>query len=248
MPDSAIKGGVGRRLSLATRDDELGTLKPPFNWRLFCLWRAMIGSDTSLFRIHFLILIEPWRTLFVRLQTLTSPPHAKTQLSMRASIAFVFHLIGFGILATTLLAGFIVDRKFRSEPDFNLKLNIAKISRTIGLLSPFAALLMLASGIGNIHNRYLGSSQSWYDEGWLVAKIILYVVLVFNGLFYGPGLTRNRLKIVKAQAEQSATPNADERIQSLNKQITLFYIVQTLLFLFIIYISVFGSAKHPGPI
>lgn len=86
----------------------------------------------------------------------------------------------------------------------------------------------------------------WYDEGWLVAKIILFAVMVFNGLFYGPALIRNRLKAVKAQAEQSAPPDAEVLIRSFNKQITLFYLVQTLLLLFIVFLSVAGSGKHAG--
>jgi hypothetical protein len=167
---------------------------------------------------------------------------------MRASISFVLHLLGFGVLTTTLLSGFVLERKFRSDIDFKLKLYTAGISRVIGLLSPFAALLLLVTGIGNIHNRMLGSSQAWYNEGWLVAKIILYAVMVFNGLFYGPALTRNRLKAMKAQAEQSAPPDAEVLIRSSNKQITMFYLVQTLLLLFVVFLSVFGSGKHPGVI
>jgi hypothetical protein len=167
---------------------------------------------------------------------------------MRVSVAFVLHLLSVGILTTTLLAGFILDRKLRKEPDLRLKLYTASISRIVGLLSPLAAILLLLTGIANIHNRFLGSTSAWYAEGWLVAKIILYVVMLFNGMFYGPGLIRSRLKIIRAQAEQTGPLNADTSIRSLNKQITLFYAVQTLMFLFILYISVFGTAKHPGVI
>jgi hypothetical protein len=165
---------------------------------------------------------------------------------MRVSVAFVLHLLSIGILTTSLLAGFILDRKLRREPDLRLKLYVAGISRIIGLLSPLAAMLLLITGIANIHNRFLGSTSAWYTEGWLVAKIILYVVMVLNGMFYGPGLLRGRLKILRSQAEKTAPMNADTSLRSFNNQLTLFYAVQTLLFLFIIYISVFGSAKHPG--
>jgi hypothetical protein len=167
---------------------------------------------------------------------------------MRVSIAFVLHLLSVGVLTTTLLAGFILDRKLRKEPDLRLKLYTAGISRIIGLISPLAALLLLATGIANIHNRFIGSTSAWYEEGWLVAKIILYVVVVFNGMFYGPGLMRSRLKIIRSQSEQTAPMNADTLIRSYNKQLSLFYAVQTLLFLLIVYISVFGTAKHPGAI
>jgi len=167
---------------------------------------------------------------------------------MRVSVAFVLHLLSVGILTTSLLAGFILDRKLRREPDLRLKLYVAGILRMIGLLSPLAAILLLLTGIANIHNRFLGSTSAWYVEGWLVAKIILYSVMVLNGMFYGPGLMRGRLKIIRSQAEQTAPMNAEASLRSFNNQLTLFYAVQTLLFLFIIYISVFGTAKHPGVI
>ena len=165
---------------------------------------------------------------------------------MTVSISFFLHLIAFGLLATTVLSGFVLDRKFRKESDHRLRLSIAGISRTIGLLSPVAALLLLLSGIGNIHNRFIGPEMRWYAEGWLVAKIILYVVMVLNGMVYGPRLTRGRLKLLNAMAEQSAPANADTTLRSFNRQITLFYFVQTLLLLMVVYISVFGSGKHPG--
>ena len=168
--------------------------------------------------------------------------------AMRVSVAFVIHLLSIGLLMTTLLGGFILDRKIRSELDVRMKLFTAGIARMFGLLSPLAAVLLLLTGIVNIHNRYLGATSVWYTEGWLVAKVVLYVVMVFNGMVYGPGLTRSRVKIFKSQIDQTASPDVGAQIRSINKQLTLFYLVQMLLLLFIVYLSVFGSAKHPGVI
>jgi hypothetical protein len=165
---------------------------------------------------------------------------------MNVSIAFLLHLLGFGVLCTSLLAGFIIDRKFRSETNYHLKLHISGIARAIGLLSPVATLLLLLTGIANIHNHYYGSSLNWYSEGWLVAKLILFVVAVINGMLYGPRLTRSRTKLVKALSDQSAPENAGEQIRSYNTQITLFYLVQAVLLLLILFLSVFGTGKHPG--
>jgi hypothetical protein len=165
---------------------------------------------------------------------------------MNVSITFLLHLVGFGVLSTSLLAGFIIDRKFRAQTDYNLKLYTSGIGRTIGLLSPVATLLLLITGIGNIHNHYYGSTLSWYSEGWLVAKIILFVIAVLNGMLYGPSLTRSRTTLVKALSEKSAPDNAEESIRSYNTQISLFYLVQAVLVLLILFLSVFGTGKHPG--
>jgi hypothetical protein len=167
---------------------------------------------------------------------------------MRVSVTFLFHLVGFGVLFTALLGGYIVDRKLRRQTEYNLKLNSAQIARAIGLLSPVAAIVLLATGIGNIHNRYIDTTLNWYDEGWLVAKIIVFAILVFNGMIYGPRLTRNRAKLIKALSEQSAPANAEEMMRSYNTQITLFYLVQTVFLLLILLLSVFGTGKHPGVI
>jgi hypothetical protein len=167
---------------------------------------------------------------------------------MRVSIAFVVHLLSVGIITTTLLAGFIIDRKIRKEPDVRLRLYLSGLSRSIGLWSPVAAILLLITGIANIHNRFLGSSTDWYSEGWLVAKIVLYVVIVLNGMLYGPRLMRSRVGVFKTMTGQTVPADADATLRSLNRQIFSFYIIQMVLFLLILYISVFGTAKHPGSI
>ena len=165
---------------------------------------------------------------------------------MRVSIAFLIHLIGFGILAGTLVAGYLLDSRFRKEQDLGLKVYTASLARRIGLLSPLAAGLLLLSGIGNIINDYGTSDLHWYDQGWLVAKLVLFTIMVLNGSIYGPRLTRGRLKLTQAQLDQPAEPNTAGRIQSYNRQIVLFYIVQSIILLLILFLSLFGTAKHPG--
>ena len=163
---------------------------------------------------------------------------------MTGTIVLIFHLLGFGLFTTILVAGFILERRFRREVDFRIMSAVGGASRGIGLLSPFAALLMLLTGIGNIYHRHLGTTLAWYGEGWLVAKIILFVIFVLNGVLGGPRLVRNRMKILSAQADQGAQPNSDALVRSINRQLNLFYFVQTILFLLIVCLSVFGAGKH----
>jgi hypothetical protein len=167
---------------------------------------------------------------------------------MRPSYTFVLHLLSFGVLVTSLLAGFILDRRLRSEKNIDLKIYVGAIARIIGLLSPLAALLLLLSGIGNIYNRYAGSTMSWFQEGWLVAKIMFFALMLLNGVVYGPKLSRSRMNLLKSIRDQAAPPEAEKLLASVNRQLTLFYLVQTVLLLVILYLSVFGSGKHPGVI
>jgi uncharacterized membrane protein len=167
---------------------------------------------------------------------------------MRGSINFLFHLIGFGLVFTALLGGWIIERRIRAEKDWNQKLYIGKISRRFGLLSPIASVVMLLTGIVNIFNLYNGNINLWYTEGWLIAKIILFAFLLINGAVFGPILIRRRTKLMQGITEKTAHEDAENTIKILCKSITTFYLVQFLLLIIILILSVAGGGKHPGMI
>ena len=165
---------------------------------------------------------------------------------MRSSINFLFHLIGFGLVFTSLLGGWIIERRIRGEQDWNQKLYVGKISRRFGLLSPIASVVMLLTGIINILNLYDGNPNLWYSEGWLIAKIILFAFLLVNGAVFGPIIIRRRTKLMQGIAEKTASDDAKATWSILNKNITTFYLVQFLLLIIILCLSVAGGGKHPG--
>jgi putative copper export protein len=167
---------------------------------------------------------------------------------MRSSINFLFHLIGFGLIFTSLLGGWIIERRIRAEHDWNQKLFIGKISRRFGLLSPLASVVMLVTGIVNIFNLYNGDINLWYTEGWLMAKLILFAFLLVNGAVFGPILIRRRTKLMQGVAEKTSSNDAEMTVTILGKSITTFYLVQFLLLMIILCLSVAGGGKHPGMI
>jgi putative copper export protein len=165
---------------------------------------------------------------------------------MRGSINFLFHIIGFGLVFTALLGGWIIERRIRAEKDWNQKLYIGNIGRRFGLLSPIASVVMLLTGIVNIFNLYDGNINLWYTEGWLVAKIILFAFLLINGAIFGPILVRRRKKLIQGITEKTIMEDAEMTINILSKSITTFYLVQFLLLIIILFLSVIGGGKHPG--
>ena len=165
---------------------------------------------------------------------------------MRMSTNFLFHLIGFGLIFTSLLGGWIVERRIRSEQDWNQKLFIGKIGRRFGLLSPIASIIMLLTGIINIFNLYNGNITRWYSEGWLIAKIILFAFLLINGAIFGPILIRRRTKLMQGIAEKNPSNDAGSNYKILSKSITTFYLVQFFLLIIILCLSIAGGGKHPG--
>lgn len=167
---------------------------------------------------------------------------------MSGSYMFFLHLVTFGLASALLTANIILERKLRAEPDWSKKLFIGGIMKTFSIISPIAIALFLITGIGNIHNRYMEAPEAWYTEGWLVAKIILFAILATNGLVFGPKLAGKRMPLIKALADKTASADAEQQLKGLNNQVSLFIMVQLILFLSILFLSAFGGGKHPGTI
>jgi hypothetical protein len=165
---------------------------------------------------------------------------------MNGSFTFFFHIIAVGFLFVVVIGGWLLHIKLVREKDIHLKLYISTSGRVIGLISPFVTLLLLVTGIGNIHNRYLGSDLHWYNEGWLVAKITFFAITVVNGSVFGAVLARKRTALLKSIDQQNAPSNAESLLKDYNRQFSWHYAVQLLLLLIIIFLSVFGDGKHPG--
>ncbi len=165
---------------------------------------------------------------------------------MNASINFFLHLISFGLIFTSLLGGWLIERKFRSEKSWEQKIFIGTISRPFGLLSLVASVLMLLTGISNIFIIYEGNITLWYTSGWLIAKIILFAILLVNGAIFGPTLLRRRTKLIQPLISETPSEEIENNIKVLNKSISTFYLVQFFLLMIILYLSVVGSGKHPG--
>ena len=165
---------------------------------------------------------------------------------MNGSYNFFVHLLAVGLLFTSVIGGWLVQRRLAGEKEVRLKLAIGGAARTFALLAPIAGVLLLLTGIGNIYNRYLGTELHWYSEGWLVAKIIFFVIAVVNGSAHGGMLARKRVSLLQSAGGQSLPPEAEAQLASVERQFTLHYVVQCLLLLIIIFLSVFGDGKHPG--
>jgi len=165
---------------------------------------------------------------------------------MSGSYIFLIHLLGFSLISAAVIAGWILNIRFSSEKELTLKLYVGGLMRPIGLLSPLAGLILLLSGIGNIYNLYYETPVYWYQQGWLVVKIILFGVMVVNGSLFGPAMTRKRLTIVKTILDEGETEERTKQVSELNRQIHWFFLVQTVLLIGIVIFSAFGTSKHPG--
>jgi uncharacterized membrane protein SirB2 len=150
------------------------------------------------------------------------------------SVVFLFHLIGFGMIATLLFAGPILERRFQKGETLDTKVAIHRVMKSVGLLSPLAVLLLIATGIGNMYFTGLGP----FKAGWLTAKIIFVAIVVVNGAMTGARALK-RGKLLERLARGENIPNALPQMQRYNRQQTTFYLTQWFLIVVILVLSVF---------
>jgi len=159
-----------------------------------------------------------------------------------AHLLMLLHFLGFGLLFSTLVAGWMLHGQYKKAIDYSTKAIILRLLRPIGLLSPVGILLMLLTGIGNMHVRGLGV----FTESWLSAKIVVFIIATINGLVFGARAGK-RARLISQMADGSAPHGTDGTINALDKQIRLFYIFQTALLLIILALSIVKPGRYGLP-
>jgi hypothetical protein len=150
-------------------------------------------------------------------------------------ITLLLHFIGLGLLLTTLLAGFFLHRHYLKTTDIQARAVILRAGKPIGLLSPVGMVLMLITGIGNMHAIGVGL----LTLGWLSAKIVFFAFAVIGGILLAV-TSKKRARLVGSLASGEAAAGTEEILSSVEKQISLGYAVMSVLFLVILYLSVIG--------
>ena len=143
------------------------------------------------------------------------------------------HLIGMGMIFTTLFAGWILNGQYKRAADWKSKSLILKSLRPIGLLSPFSTLVMLASGIANM--QIIG--YGWFTASWLSTKVVFFVLAAVSGIFFGTKAAR-RGRLVHRMAEGTAAEGTEKTITAMDKQQRIFFVFQTVLILVILTLSI----------
>ena len=154
---------------------------------------------------------------------------------MGREINLLIHFLGFGLLVTINVAGFILNSQYRKSQDLQTKATILRAMRPIGLLSPLAILIQLATGIGNMHFLGLGI----LDMGWLTAKIIFFAIAAISGILMGI-VARKRGKLIGEMASGKAPAASEQLLQSYDRQISLSYVVMPILLIIIVWLSIYG--------
>ena len=154
---------------------------------------------------------------------------------MARELTLLFHFLGFGLLMTTVVAGLIINGQYRKAADLQSKATILRTMRPIGLLSPLGILIMLITGIGNMHALGVGL----FTLGWLSVKIMFFAIAAISGIILGIQ-SKKRGALVGLMAAGNAPAKAEELLKSYDRQVNLSYLVMPLLLLIILWLSVYG--------
>ena len=149
-------------------------------------------------------------------------------------ISLLFHIIGIGMIFTSVIGGWIVNSRYGKAADWGTKSMLLSVLRPIGMLSPFAVLLMLITGITNMHFAGLGL----FSAAWLTLKLVFFALMVVSGVLFAVRGAR-RAKLVSQMSGGTAPAQGDAILRGLDRQQKIFFVVQTVLLLIIIALSLF---------
>src|ERR1041385_1253511 len=150
-------------------------------------------------------------------------------------MSLFFHFIGFGLLVPLNVAGIILNSQYKKAPDLQTKAIILRALKPIGMLSPIAVLLMLVTGIGNMHSLGL----DLMSMAWLAYKIVFFAIAAISGVIFGI-ISRKRGTLVGSMIKGNAPANPNELLQRSDKQIQIGYIVFPILMVIILCLSIYG--------
>ncbi len=150
-----------------------------------------------------------------------------------------FHLLGFGLIVTLLVAGWLLHRQYATAADFKTKAVVLSSARSIGLISPVAIVILLLTGIGNMHALGLG----WFDEWWLSVKILLFVIAAANGIRFGIQ-SKKRGMLLGQLAQGNAEAGSEARLAKMDKGTLAFFVIQTILFTAILVLTVWKPGRY----
>ncbi len=155
---------------------------------------------------------------------------------MLHQIFIYIHLLGFGLLMTSVVAGLLLNLQYRRASDYKTKAALLKSSRPIGILSPLAVLIMLITGIGNMHTLGIGL----FSLAWLAYKIVFFAFIAVAGVLFAI-VSRKRSTFVLKLSEGIVPPDAQQTLKGYDRQVSLFYLVMALCLLIIIALTVYGT-------
>jgi len=142
------------------------------------------------------------------------------------------------MIFTLLFAGPVIESNFRWESDLKMKQHSAKLLRNVGLLSPFAALVLAITGIGNMIALNITFGDLFGRSAWLGIKLLIFIALLVMGMVMSPRTARQRLALLEHLGQPNPPDDLDDKMDALDKKQTTFFLMNWVLVLLILILSI----------
>ena len=142
------------------------------------------------------------------------------------------HFVGMALLAGALIGGIVLNSQYKKAQDLRAKALILKGGRTFGFFGPAGTIVMIVTGIGNMH----AFQAAFLPFGTLSAKIVVFAVTAILGSTLG-AIGRKRGMLVHAMSLNDAPEGAQARLASYDRILGTGYMVMTILFLAVLWLS-----------
>ena len=161
-------------------------------------------------------------------------------LSFFQSLWLFIHMIGFALIATVIVGSIVGERQFRLSTDWSQRARVGMMMKNIGLISPVASLLLLASGIANMVTFGFSTSQAFGGAAaWLGIKIVVFFVAVINGTVVSIRMGKKRQGILMGVKNGGSSEQAEAALKATYSTMNIFFCVQGLLLLTILVMVLF---------
>jgi uncharacterized membrane protein SirB2 len=147
----------------------------------------------------------------------------------------IIHLIGFGLLAGVVFITPVLESSLRKTVNYSDALGQLKLISKVGLLSPIAVVVMLASGIGLMYAYGYGI----FTYGWLTGKLLIFLVLLLNGGYAAVNISKKRREIYEDLAAGKDNPRLPGELLRMHNRQSQFTRLQALFLLMILIFTVY---------
>lgn len=152
-----------------------------------------------------------------------------------------FHFLGFGLVMTLLISGWLLHKQYMAASDFKTKSVILTSARMVGLLSPATIVLLLLTGVLNMIIRDLGFTT----ETWLTVKIVLFLIAAVNGVIFGIR-SKKRGMLVAQMAKGEAPAGAEKILAGMDRYSLMYLVLQTILITAILVLAIWKPGTSRG--
>jgi uncharacterized membrane protein SirB2 len=151
------------------------------------------------------------------------------------ALSLVLHIVGVSVLLGGTLFIRILESRFRKAENPSAAAVIHDSISAIGVLSPFASLLLLVTGIANIILVHIDV----FSTPWLELKLACFLLAIPTGIAQGKAY-RSRAGLVTAVVQKVQSGDNGRTIEMLTRRCEILWKIQTTLIVAALVLTIFG--------